>query len=68
MIMIKENITLIKIKASEGMILTNGDVYGREIFLGKGDSPENWHEITEAEYEKIQEEMNVADELLPDNR
>lgn len=66
--MIKENITLIKIKASEGMILTNGDVYGREIFLGKGDSPDNWYEITEAEYKKIQAERNVADELLPDNR
>lgn len=65
--MIKENITLIKIKASEGMILTNGDVYGREIFLGKGDSPENWHEITEAEYEQIEEERKKKNELLPDN-
>lgn len=66
--MIKENITLIKLKASEGMILTNGDVFGREIFLGKGDSPENWHEITDEEYEKIQEERNKENELLPDNR
>lgn len=54
--MIKENITLIKLKASEGMMLTNGDVYGKEIFLGKGDSPDNWYEITDAEAEKIQEE------------
>lgn len=66
--MIKENITLIKLKASEGMMLTNGDVYGKEIFLGKGDSPDNWYEITEEEAEKIQAERNVADELLPDNR
>ena len=62
MIMIKENITLIKIKASEGMILTNGDVYGREIFLGKGDSPDNWYEITDNEYEKIQEERKRLDD------
>lgn len=60
--MIKENITLIKIKASEGMILTNGDVFGREIFLGKGDSPDNWYEITDNEYEKIQEERNRLDD------
>lgn len=60
--MIKENITLIKIKASEGMILTNGDVYGREIFLGKGDSPDNWYEITDNEYEKIQEERKRLDD------
>ena len=41
--------------ATDGMILTNGETYGREIYLGNGDSPENWYEITEAEYEKIME-------------
>lgn len=43
----------VKLKATEGMIYTNGETYGREIFLGSGDSPDNWWEITEAEYEKI---------------
>ena len=41
----------LKMKATEGMILTNGETYGREIYLGSGDSPDNWHEISEAEYE-----------------
>ena len=46
----------IKMIATDGMIYTNGDTYGREIFLGNGDSPDNWWEITEAEYNKITEE------------
>ena len=48
-------IELRKITASEGMVLTNGEVYSKEIYLGCNDSPDNWHEITEAEYNEIQE-------------
>ena len=40
------------IKASEGMMLTNGTVYALEVDLGEWDSPDNWHEITLEEYEK----------------
>jgi hypothetical protein len=40
------------IKASEGMMLTNGDVYALEVDLGNWDSPENWREIPIAEYEE----------------
>ena len=40
--------------ASEGMILTNGEAYGKAITLGKNDSAENWREISEEEYEEIQ--------------
>lgn len=29
----------------EGKILTNGEVYSSEVYLGIYDSPENWHEI-----------------------
>ena len=47
----KTTIELIKLTASEGMVLTNGEAYGKEIYLGCNDKPENWHEITEAEYE-----------------
>ena len=48
-----------KIYAKEGYILTNGDVYGYIIDLGKFDNEENYHEITIEEYEEIlkQEEM-----------
>ena len=51
--MIETNITLRKLTADEGMVLTNGEAYGKEIYLGIYDSAENWHEITDAEYEAI---------------
>ena len=51
-----ETITTIKLIASEGMTLTDGEHFGKEIYLGTGDSAENWHEITDAEAEKLQEE------------
>lgn len=50
----KTMIELIKLTASEGMVLTNGDAYGKEIYLGINDSESNWREITDAEHEEIQ--------------
>lgn len=61
---ITENITITKLKASEGMTLTNGDVFGKEIYLGKGDSADNWYEISDEEAERIQTERDSANELL----
>ena len=55
--MTQETITSIKLIASDGMVLTNGETYGKEVYLGTGDKAENWHEITEEEYEKIQVEI-----------
>ena len=54
-----ETITQTVIRASEGHKLTNGVAYGETVVLGVGDSPENWHEITIEEYNKIiaEEEM-----------
>lgn len=51
----QETITLTKLIASDGMMLTNGEVFGKEVFLGTGDSADNWHEITEAEAQEIME-------------
>ena len=44
-----------KITANEGMVLTNGESFSKEVYLGKFDSPDNWHEITEEEYNAIKE-------------
>lgn len=48
------------ITASEGHMLTNGEIYASSVRLGDWDSPDNWHEVTKEEYEKKmaeQEEM-----------
>ena len=58
--MTQETITRIKLIASDGMMLTNGNVIGKEEFLATGDSPENWHEITEAEAQAIMDEMEES--------
>ena len=49
----KQIIELTKVTASEGMWLTNGETYSKEIYLGCNDSIDNWHEITDAEYREI---------------
>ena len=53
-IKVNESMYITKLTAADGMVLTNNEAYGKEIFLGKYDSPENWHEITDAEYAEIQ--------------
>lgn len=39
-----------KLIASAGMILTNGEIYGRVIYLGEGIDANAFCEITEEEY------------------
>lgn len=51
-----KTIELRKLTASTGYVLTDGEVYGVEIYLGCNDTPENWREITEAEYNEILKE------------
>ena len=41
------------IYAEQGMVLTNGEIYGKEIYLAEGVSPDAFREITDAEYETI---------------
>ena len=56
----KNSITINRLTASEGHILTDGENYGRIVYLAQGDNGEKWHEITEAEYQKILEEAEVS--------
>ena len=57
------NIELVKLTPSEGMVLTNGETFSTEIYLGKNDSKDNWYEITEAEAEELQKEMEETAEI-----
>lgn len=54
-----ETITTTVLKADEGKILTDGSVYGKMIYLAKGRDAEEFHEITEEEYEEIQSKLET---------
>lgn len=51
--MIIETITRIKLTASDGMVLTDGETYDKVVALAVDESADKWHEITEAEYNEI---------------
>lgn len=54
------DINVRKIEPSEGMKLTNGtDIAEGAVYLGVGDSPDNWYEITEEEYSRIRAERDA---------
>ena len=64
--MTETTIKITKLTASDGHMLTNGETCGKEIYLGKNDSPDNWLEITEAEAQEIMdaESTKEQEELL----
>lgn len=50
-----------QIIADEGMVLTNGRIYTKHLYLGVNDSADNWHEITEEEYNNILKEKQEGE-------
>ena len=62
--MTTNTITCTVLTASEGKIITNADntFFGRTIYLGANDSTENYHEITEAEYNSLMTIQNTESE------
>lgn len=50
------------IKASEGHILTNGEIYGRKIYLAEGMDASDFYEITEEEYNAISDSEEATEE------
>lgn len=51
------------IYADEGKVLTNGEIYGKQIFLGNGMSKADFYEISQAEYEEI---LAIQEEKIND--
>lgn len=51
----KETIKQIILTADEGMYLTNGETYGKTVVLPEDADQSAWYEISEAEYNEIQE-------------
>ena len=51
------------LNANEGKILTNGEIYGKTIYLSEQADKNTFYEITEEEYSKIIGE-NIAENEL----
>ena len=49
-------ISTIRLDAEDGMILTDGEIYGRTIFLGRDREVSEFYEITQEEYNTIMKE------------
>ncbi len=59
----KTTIEITKITPSEGMVLTNGETFSLDfVHVGRNDSVDNWHEITQEEYEAIMAEREKESE------
>lgn len=55
---------LTKLTASTGMVLTNGKDFTHSVLLREGESPEDWSEITEEYFRKLQANMTPREFIL----
>lgn len=54
-------IELKKLIASDGMTFTNGEAFGKTVYLANGAYSEDWWEVTDEEAERLQREAEEAD-------
>ena len=52
------------LEADEGMVLTKNNNYCSSVLLRKGETSEDWTEITQEEYENIIKEMEEKADSL----
>ena len=50
--------------ADEGMVITDGEIYGEAIFLAEGQSEDTFREITKQKYEEILQEDAQKHEVM----
>lgn len=51
-----------KLIANDGMTLTNGEAFGKVVYLASGDDVSKWYEITDEEAEILKRDMEEATE------
>jgi len=56
--------TLTKLTAEAGMVLTNGKDFTHSVLLREGESPEDWSEITEEQFKRLQANMTPREFIL----
>ena len=45
--MTTENLTITKLSAAEGKVLTDGKTYAKDVYLPEGEDPSKWYVIDE---------------------
>ena len=56
--------TLTKLTAQTGYVLTDGKQFTHSVLLRECESPENWQEITEEQFKRLQAKMTPREFLL----
>lgn len=49
--------TIYMLKADEGYVLKKDNTYTSAVLLREGETPDGWSEITQEEYEQVQEKQ-----------